>query len=243
MLTQSLPFLVSPFREDTYNFLHSIGQMFGKNPDVYARFGLKGHNGLDVPKNGGTPIYATHDGRIVKLQVSDTQGNGIWLLSNPQQWLGKEISFRTSYWHLQGFALGLAVGSEILTGQLIGYVDSTGFSTGNHLHFGLKPLEGTRELFPGNGFEGYIDPFKFFVGYSYDPSLVIGGTYDLDMALKYIIEGKEQYVVGLDGKKRHIYNLQTLNELKAMGVIVGDPVPSDGSVPDSGKEIVLITQE
>ena len=100
-----------------------------------------------------------------------------------------------------------------------------------------------KKLFPNNGYDGYIDPFKFFVGYSYDPNLVIGGTYDLDMALKYIIEGKEQYVVGLDGKKRHIYNLQTLNELKAMGVIVGDPTPSDGSIPDSGKELVLIIQE
>ena len=141
MITQAIQFLSSPFKDETLAFIQSMGQRFGEDPETYARFGIDGHNGIDIPKNEGVPIFASHDGRVVRIQESATQGNGIWILQTiPETWLERLVYFRTSYWHLKGFAQGLRVGQEVFSGQLIGYVDSTGFSTGHHLHFGLCPF-------------------------------------------------------------------------------------------------------
>jgi len=65
--------------------------------------------------------------------------------------------FKTRYWHF--IALDVHVGDRISTGQLIGYADSTGYSTGDHLHFEVKPLnpDGSN-MFPLNGFFGAVDP-------------------------------------------------------------------------------------
>ena len=61
--------------------------------------------------------------------------------------------------------------------------------------------------------------------------------------LKWIIKDGEQFVVGKDSKKYHIYNLATLTALRALGVITGDaPVPDVGEM-ESGQELVILTQE
>lgn len=61
--------------------------------------------------------------------------------------------------------------------------------------------------------------------------------------IQHIIEGTEQYLAGSNGKKFHIYNLATLQALKDLGIVSGEPTASDGSIPDSGKEIVVLIKE
>jgi murein DD-endopeptidase MepM/ murein hydrolase activator NlpD len=83
-----------------------------------------GDGAADPQGTLGQPIYATHGG-VVKL-ASDTwpAGNHIWVVND---------KFRTGYSHLQGFAV--QDGQEVQPGTLIGYIGSTGSSSGPHLDY------------------------------------------------------------------------------------------------------------
>jgi murein DD-endopeptidase MepM/ murein hydrolase activator NlpD len=85
------------------------------------------HTGVDLAARSGTPIYAAGDGTISYYRWQSGYGNKIEV----QHVNGYE----TAYGHLSRFVEGLGVGSRVRQGQLIGYVGSTGQSTGPHLHF------------------------------------------------------------------------------------------------------------
>ena len=82
----------------------------------------------------GTPIYAAASGVIVVRQWSDSAGYYIQISHGTIN--GEALE--TQYMHQSRFAPGLSVGDRVTKGQLIGYVGSTGNSTGPHLHFGVK---------------------------------------------------------------------------------------------------------
>lgn len=131
-----------------------ISQYFGENLNDYSQFGMKGHNGLDMDVDEGTPIYAAHDGKLVYLEDKDTHGNykgyGKYAtITHPEGW-------RTLYAHQLEF---VGTNRNVKQGDLIGRVDSTGFSTGDHLHFGLKPKNPVMT----NGYLGSIDPLPYFL--------------------------------------------------------------------------------
>lgn len=88
------------------------------------------HTGVDLAAPSGTPIYASGDGVITYYRWQSGYGNKIEI----QHVNGYE----TGYGHLSRFVNGLGVGSKVRQGQLIGYVGSTGQSTGPHLHFEIK---------------------------------------------------------------------------------------------------------
>ena len=85
------------------------------------------HTGVDLAAPSGTPIYAAGDGTISYYRWQSGYGNKIEI----QHVNGYE----TAYGHLSRYVDGLGVGSKVRQGQLIGYVGSTGQSTGPHLHF------------------------------------------------------------------------------------------------------------
>lgn len=85
------------------------------------------HTGVDLAAPTGTPIYAGGDGVISYYKWQSGYGNKIEI----QHVNGYE----TAYGHLSRFVDGLGVGSQVRQGQLIGYVGSTGQSTGPHLHY------------------------------------------------------------------------------------------------------------
>ncbi|MBJ3786174.1 M23 family metallopeptidase [Devosia sediminis] len=85
------------------------------------------HTGVDLAARTGTPIYAAGDGVISYYKWQSGYGNKIEV----QHVNGYE----TAYGHLSRFVDGLGVGSQVRQGQVIGYVGSTGQSTGPHLHF------------------------------------------------------------------------------------------------------------
>lgn len=138
----------------------------------------KGHNGLDFFATHGTPIYATHEG-LAQYQVDTGGGHGVVIISNNQYDMKEGKAYiKTIYWHMVDplkepkYASPL-VGKTGLTpvkrGELIGYADSTGNSTGSHLHFGMKRLKkGSKEgvwitLNNNNGYNGAIDPIPYLV--------------------------------------------------------------------------------
>ena len=127
-----------------------ITQYFGKNPEMYAKYGYKGHNGVDWRTPLGTQILAAHDGEVVKVE-NDPNGYGI----NVRLW-NKNGGFATIYAHLQKAVV--VVGERVVAGQLIGFADNTGFSTGDHLHFSAcRTDENGKRLNQDNGYGGWLN--------------------------------------------------------------------------------------
>ena len=87
------------------------------------------HTGVDYAAPSGTPVYAVADGVITFKGWSGGGGNTIKIKH--------ARNLTTGYMHLRGYAKGISVGSHVSQGQVIGYVGSTGASTGPHLDFRL----------------------------------------------------------------------------------------------------------
>lgn len=90
----------------------------------------KMHKGVDFGARSGTPIYASGDGTVKYAARKGGYGNFIEIKHN-----GK---FSTAYAHLKKFAKGIRSGKRVKQGQVIGYVGTTGRSTGPHLHYELR---------------------------------------------------------------------------------------------------------
>jgi murein DD-endopeptidase MepM/ murein hydrolase activator NlpD len=88
------------------------------------------HEGVDLVAAAGTPIYAAADGMVVGAAPNGRYGN--WVRIEHGQKLA------TVYGHLMAFAPGIQPGESVVRGELIGFVGSTGRSTGAHLHFELQ---------------------------------------------------------------------------------------------------------
>ncbi len=88
------------------------------------------HPGIDYAAPTGTPIHATADGTIEHAGWKNGYGNTIMIKHH------SKIS--TLYAHQSRFAEGITVGTKVSQGQLIGYVGSTGWSTGAHLHYEFR---------------------------------------------------------------------------------------------------------
>ncbi len=88
------------------------------------------HKGVDYAAPTGTPIHATADGTIEFIGTQRGYGNVIVLEHHGQ--------YSTLYAHQSRFAAGLRKGTKVEQGQLIGYVGSTGWATGPHLHYEFR---------------------------------------------------------------------------------------------------------
>ncbi|MDX2054953.1 MAG: M23 family metallopeptidase [Polyangiaceae bacterium] len=88
------------------------------------------HNGTDFGAPMGEPVYASAPGTVKSLGPAGPSGNLV-VLAHPG-------NIETGYAHLSRFADGLKVGDKVKRLQLVGYVGSTGRSTGPHLHFSVK---------------------------------------------------------------------------------------------------------
>ncbi len=87
----------------------------------------KKHLGTDFAAPMGTPIMASGSGTIIRAKWCGGGGNCIKIKHNS--------TYQTVYAHLRNFAKGIKVGKKVRQGQIIGYVGSTGMSTGPHLHY------------------------------------------------------------------------------------------------------------
>jgi murein DD-endopeptidase MepM/ murein hydrolase activator NlpD len=87
----------------------------------------KMHRGTDFAAPRGTPVYAAGRGIIEKAGRNGAFGNYIRIRHN--------ATYKTAYAHLKGYARGIKRGKRVKQGQVIGYVGSSGRSTGPHLHY------------------------------------------------------------------------------------------------------------
>jgi murein DD-endopeptidase MepM/ murein hydrolase activator NlpD len=85
------------------------------------------HRGVDFAAPKGTPVYAGGNGVIEYAGYNGGYGKYIRIRHNN--------AYKTAYAHLSGFKKGVSKGKRVNQGDIIGYVGSTGNSTGNHLHY------------------------------------------------------------------------------------------------------------
>ena len=90
----------------------------------------RAHEGIDYAAPIGTPVSAVGDGTVIKSQYSGGYGNLI-IVKHPN-------GYETYYGHLSKYGKGVKKGARVKQGQVIGYVGSTGLSTGPHLDFRIK---------------------------------------------------------------------------------------------------------
>ena len=100
----------------------------------------RAHLGIDYAAPVGTPVKAARAGRVIFAGRKGGYGNVIIIKH--------EGVFKTLYAHLKKFRRGIRRGKRVKRGQVIGYVGTTGLSTGPHLHFGL--YRGSKAINPEN---------------------------------------------------------------------------------------------
>ncbi|MBM7062195.1 peptidoglycan DD-metalloendopeptidase family protein [Pseudomonas sp. UL073] len=103
----------------------SSGFSMGRKHPILNK--IRAHKGVDYAAPRGTPIKATGDGKIMLAGRRGGYGNCVIIQHGN--------TYRTLYGHMQGFAKGIRNGSMVKQGQIIGYIGTTGLSTGPHLHY------------------------------------------------------------------------------------------------------------
>lgn len=185
------------------------GQKFGENAiDVYAKMGLKGHNGLDLYAPDGFPIYAAHDGEVVFCGEDGSAGLGIVIRTlEPKEYKhatnsplsGEDVFYKSIYWHIKKGSFKVKAGDKVKAGQLIAEADNTGMSTGSHLHFGIKPVaKGEADwswynVEQANGFMGAIDPAPFFNGFFAEDAQKVQSILQkaIDLLVEFLVNAKK----------------------------------------------------
>lgn len=166
----------------------SLTSYFFRTPLSYTRISSKfttkrwhpvlkryrAHLGVDYAAPRGRAIYAAADGRITYRGWKGGYGNVIEI--------AHKNGYKTVYGHQSKFKGGLSRGSKVRKGQLIGYVGTSGVSTGPHLHFGLykngraidplKIIRVTKTALTGNAKKKFLQSIKDYMSElkNYNPS-------------------------------------------------------------------------
>lgn len=140
------PFTAIPFIQDSVESYFdmdgaSLRKAFLKAPLRYSRISsryssarlhpilriVRPHHGVDYAAPIGTPVVSVGDGRVISASYDASNGNMVKIQHNSVH--------STAYIHLSRFASGIKAGTIVKQGDVIGYVGSTGLSTGPHLDF------------------------------------------------------------------------------------------------------------
>jgi len=127
-------FLKSPLQ---YKYISSGYSTARVNPITKK---VSAHRGIDYAANYGTPAVSIGDGAVTQAGWSGPYGISLLVRHNEM--------YTTRYGHFQSLAKGIRVGAKVKQGQVVGYVGSTGQSTGPHLHYEMHK------------FGSYVNPFK-----------------------------------------------------------------------------------
>lgn len=128
--------------------VYVITQLFGMNPDMYARYGLKGHNGVDVVGPGGErKNICWQPGLVTIAGPYGAYGDCVRVKGDDgNEW---------TYGHFESIDHNVKVGQRVEMWQYLGVQGKSGYATGVHDHIGVRPLQG---MDVNNGYKGAIDP-------------------------------------------------------------------------------------
>lgn len=122
-----------------------ITQMYRANPQNYLKYGLDGHEGLDIRTGMNGKCICIFDGVVSRVDAWPNTGNYGYSIRvfHPQ------LGYTSIYAHLDPGVSVPPVGVSVVAGQVLGLCDSTGNSSAAHLHLGIK-----------NGLGEFIDPLS-----------------------------------------------------------------------------------
>jgi len=209
--------------KDLGDFKKCISQGFGENGAWYQENGIMiiGHNGIDIPYEDGTEVYASHDGKAHYSEDS-RKGLGVTVTGD---------GLKTISWHFKNAVKPLNSTWEVKTGDLLGWGDNTGFSTSSHLHFGLKLLDNNGNVLNrDNGYDGAIDPIPYIV------------WFDMKFELRQATGSSEVWLIR-NGKKTHVYNANALLLVADFADIKSITQAELDAIPDSGLELASLVKE
>ncbi|MDO8466623.1 MAG: peptidoglycan DD-metalloendopeptidase family protein [bacterium] len=127
-------FLKSPLQ---YKYISSGYSLARYNPITKK---TSPHRGIDYAAPSGTPAVSVGDGTVTQAGWNGYYGISVTVRHND--------TYKTVYGHFSRLAKGIKVGAKVSQGQVVGYVGSTGLSTGPHLHYEMHK------------FSSYVNPFK-----------------------------------------------------------------------------------
>ncbi len=140
----------------------TITQAFGANPQVYNKFGLPGHEGIDFMAPHGSEIYAVADGFVSDVRL-DGSVDPVGKPYGNQVRIQHDEGFESIYAHLAQAVV--TRGQFVKAKQLIGLADNTGNSDGSHLHLSLKK-QGATAAGQTNYPHDLIDPTPYLEPFS-----------------------------------------------------------------------------
>lgn len=206
-------------------------QDFAAHPEWYEEYGLKGHNGIDWAYKKGTPVVAPVRCYVQYVGHDKGYGNYARLYTETIDGCFLELVFA----HFS--ELKVDKGKWIEEGTLIGLGGSTGNSTGNHLHLGIRPHitlpnGNTKIKDYNNGYFGYIDPAPFFPKTKW----TVGELEDLNMTNVKILkkENSNDIFIGIPVREdfammSYLDNYGIKYVVKSDGSLNWDSISIDGT--------------
>ncbi|MCA9058045.1 MAG: peptidoglycan DD-metalloendopeptidase family protein, partial [Planctomycetaceae bacterium] len=160
----------APQSELRINNYLDVDPRSGQQSDYFGGvYTYDGHDAWDIGpgvfgrQDDGIPVYAAADGVITTTQDGQYDRQETWITPAPDAnyvRIDHGAGWETIYWHLRRDSIIVAPGQSVKAGDLIGYMGSSGISTGTHLHFGLRhhamPVEPM--LYPFSYFDLYSIP-------------------------------------------------------------------------------------
>lgn len=185
-----------------------ITQFFGERHDYYFnKYGIQGHNGIDLGVPDGTEIIAPIDMTITFAGTDPISGN-IYVVGEYEE---GNLKYELRFLHLQKHFVVL--GQRVLKGMIFALSNNTGVSSGPHLHFGIRRWQKIDTtwllLIAENGYRGFFDPIPLFN---------IQQQEDMKFPLKRLKGQTDIWFLGFDGKRNQIINAETFNRGKEIGL-------------------------
>ena len=180
---------------------------------LYSQWGMSGHNGTDLMA-GEQKVYAAHGGVVVEKQTVPSRGLGLGILTNEPVELDEHgvHYIKIRYWHLKSF--NVEVGDSVKAGQLIGVSDSTGYSSGNHLHFEGQPMNKDAG---GHPYIALSDSGSSVIANAIDVEPFLNGKYAED--IQKILRGSDQIAV-FAAQKQSTGDTKSANILYALAAML-----------------------
>lgn len=141
--------------------------------DLYNYFGMKSHNGIDIPHPENIRMYSPVKGTVVEIQTEASRGLGIGIITDEEYEIedlpGVKTRLKVRLWHLNG--IGVQMFQKVNVGDYIGLTGNTGYSSGPHTHFEMKPVTILDQniwsyinTLQSNGWYGAVDPEPYWTG-------------------------------------------------------------------------------
>ena len=142
--------------------------------DGFGHF-MKGHTGMDLYGPRGTQaVRSPINGTVIEICTELERGLGVGIVTDEVFDMNEITALaKVRVWHLMSIGDNIRVGTKVSVGDVIGFPDSTGVSSGDHIHFEVKPVkhisQGNEDItyeniLQDNGFFGAINPEPFFIG-------------------------------------------------------------------------------